>query len=143
MAFQNFHQIILAAGIQHPVSDAALVPRHGINEDCEIKEDEWRGGGLKQGAEKQCSRTGRAGRCRTHLWTPGSRPRGNVCRGRCGSEAHLWGSSAAGLSAPSARCCTTQSALVGSRFSSRWRKSEKKRQSLMFCALCGLQLFFV
>lgn len=50
MAFQNFHQIILAAGIQHPVSDAALVPRHGINEDCKVKVDG--GGTLKRGERK-------------------------------------------------------------------------------------------
>lgn len=35
LVFHHFHQVVLAAGIQHPVSDAALVPRHGINEDCE------------------------------------------------------------------------------------------------------------
>lgn len=42
-AFQYFHQVILAAGVQHPVSDAARVSRHGINEDCEVKEEEEEG----------------------------------------------------------------------------------------------------
>lgn len=45
LAFQNLHQIVLAAGIEHPVPDAALVPGHGINEDCET-----RGGGGRRGA---------------------------------------------------------------------------------------------
>lgn len=67
-----------------------------------------------------------AGRCRIHLWTRGSRPRGNVCRGRCGSEAHLWGLSAASLSTLSAQCCTTQSALAGSWFSLGGRRREKR-----------------
>lgn len=57
--FHHFHQVVLAAGIQHPVSDAALVPRHGINEDCEAKEETGGGGG----GLKQEEQNNTAGRC--------------------------------------------------------------------------------
>lgn len=32
--FYHVHQRVFAAGIEHPLSDAALVTGHGINEDC-------------------------------------------------------------------------------------------------------------
>lgn len=79
--------------------------------------------GKTRGAEQHCSRTLLPSR--THLWTRGSRPRGNVCRGRCGSEARLWGPSAAGLSAPLARCCTTESALAQSRLAGGGVQTER------------------
>lgn len=40
VVLHHVHQVVFAAGVQHPVSDAALVPGHGIDEDCK----EQRGG---------------------------------------------------------------------------------------------------
>lgn len=37
VVLHHVHQGVFAAGVQHPVSDAALVPGHGIDEDCKEK----------------------------------------------------------------------------------------------------------
>lgn len=46
LAFHPVHQMVFAAGIQHPLLDATLVAGHRIDEDWkEMKENEWKSEG--------------------------------------------------------------------------------------------------
>lgn len=42
--FRHVDQRVFAAGVQHPLPDATLVPRHRINEDCKRNADNERCG---------------------------------------------------------------------------------------------------
>lgn len=109
VVFYHVHQGIFAAGIQHPLSDATLVPGHRIDEDCREKSKERMSD--QRGSAADDRRSWRLTES-VHLWTPSSRLHVNVCKGRSGIVQTLWGFSSAGLSALSARCCTTGSAPV-------------------------------
>lgn len=43
ITFHHVDQVVFAAGIQHPLSDATLVPGHRINEDCKEEKETMRG----------------------------------------------------------------------------------------------------
>lgn len=90
--FHHLNQVIFATGVQHPLADATLVPWHRINEDC--KKREKLGEKTQSNAESiknwyRKNRLWKIIKTSAHLWTPSSRLRGNVCRGRSGIAENL------------------------------------------------------